>query len=289
VIGEAGTGRRDAAGRLYAETPQGFQDLFGILRPAPNPSPDVDQETVASCGAERFPGMPAIMGTTWRNGSAFFMDSQFPQDDEACGVLQQMLDACGVKPTFRLQNNHIERGSKNRIASLVVRQRGALSYLFLTGDGNQTDSKYRIAFPHARYVYEVKTGSKLGLLNFVEGQIRYGEALLYALSPSPVTAFTATGFSTSIRPGDTVVIPWKLAVDEGTPGDRLIRIDCSGDLGVRPFVPRTQMLIDGVGQTSLFMPLNCGSGALTLTATDLTSGAVAPPVCLSVPAETAGG
>ena len=55
---------------------------------------------MAPCVAERFPGMPALIGTTWRNGSAFFMDSEFPQDYAACVVLQQMLDACGVKPTF---------------------------------------------------------------------------------------------------------------------------------------------------------------------------------------------
>jgi hypothetical protein len=274
VIAEAGTARRDADGRLYAQTPPAFRELFGLTRSTPNRSPIIGKDTVEFAGADVVSGVPATLGLAYRKGRAYFLNFPVPPTFDACMVLRGMLEACGVQPTYALVDNYISYDHNNRIASLGVRTRGELSYLYLTGDGNHRDSAFAIDLPGPRQVYDVLTGQHLGTLTRISGQVQYGDVRLYALSPTPITRFTAIPSAGKATCGERVTIRFTLQAQGGQVGDRLVTLELQGSRpGVLPPLPRTLMLPEGTGELVLHLPLNCTIGELHLTATDLTSGA----------------
>jgi hypothetical protein len=185
-----------------------------------------------------------------------------------------MLESSVVKPTYALRDNPIEPDHHNRTASLGVRRKGDLSYLFLTGDGNPQEDTFALELPQPQHVYELLSDRNLGLRSRIEGRIRYGEAQVFALSPSPVAEFTAQVARKRYRPGDSVSLRFALTVRQGDPGDRLLRLEYRpAGAGKSPLVPRTMLLPGGRGVLNLVLPLNVAPGPAEVRAKDLTSGA----------------
>lgn len=274
VIAEAGAGRRDESGRLYSETPAVFRQLFGVERVQPNPSPSVEKEGIRPCGAEHLGWVSPFLGAAYRKGNAFFLNFKLPRTWRACRMIRRMLEDSGVRPTYHMQRNYIEPDSGQLVASLVARQRGSLSYLYLTGDGNRRDSAFCVELPQPRYVYDVLEDAHLGLKQQIEGHIDYGEVALFALSPVHSRAFSIHTSKEPYRPGETLAVRFALTAEPKGPGDRLVRLTYWAEKpGPGPAIPGTLLLHGGVGELKAVLPLNCASGKAWISARDLTSGA----------------
>ncbi len=287
VVAEAGTGRRDASGRLYARTPQTFRRLFGVQRPTPNLSPAVEADGVVPAGARKMDWIPPTLGAGYRNGKAFFLDFAVPASAEGYQVIKRTLESAGIRPTYALRDNRVPASpavmvdlygvsfsiTNGLIASLVVRQLGNLTYLYLTGDRPGAPGRFSIALPRKQYVYEMVSDKELGMLHTIEGTIAYGEARVFGLSPSPVLAFTAQAGGQQCHPGDKLQVRFNLSTGNGDAGDRVVRLEYRGPgEGNRPALPRTLILRGGRGELSTVLPLNCMPGTVWIRAKDLTSG-----------------
>ncbi|MBI4025678.1 MAG: beta-galactosidase [Verrucomicrobia bacterium] len=270
VVAEAGTARRDANGRLYEKTPEAFREIFGVQRPSPNPSPTVGKDGVAVCGAKKLDGVPPQIGAAYQNGKAFFLDFALPANADGNVVAQQILELAGLRPAYALRNN-IERDGM--IASLFARRMGNLTWLYVLGEGRERDRRYTIELPQQSHVYELTTGKNFGARATIEGQISYGEARVFALSPSPMTALKAGLSRKNYSPGDIVEISYTLTSQGGEVGDRIIRLEFNGPKEMRkPALPRSFRLPKGQAKLKFFLPLNTPGGAVELVATDLASG-----------------
>ncbi|MBI2299299.1 MAG: hypothetical protein HYU66_10225 [Armatimonadetes bacterium] len=284
VIAEAGTGRRDGAGRLYADTPQSSRRWFGVRRPTPNPSPAVEPDGVVADGARKVDWIPAALGTGYQSGKVFFLDFPVPNTVQGYQVVRRALERAGVRPTFALRDNRLPDGppvmvdlygvsfsiSNGLRASLAARRLGPVTYLYLTGDRPGGPAPFSIALPGKRHVYELVSDKSLGVQSELRGTIAYGQARVFALSPVAVTTFTARAGSRSYRLGQQVRVRFSLGAGAG---DRVVRLDYRGsDKGARPAVPRTLVLKGGTGEVRIVLPLNAAPGPASIRAKDLASG-----------------
>ena len=276
VIAEAGTARRDDDGRVYPQTPESFRTLFGVSRADPSRSPIVGSEPLTLCGAELLPGVPEGVGPVYRNGTAFFVNSRLANSPAAAVVLDGMLSSCDISPAYALRDNHASADSKAPIASVGVRSRGDLTYLYVTGDQTKGERPFHLALPQSRHLYNLSGDESLGLGREIRGRTRYGEARVYALSPSPVASFRAHAARPEYRLGERAVVLFTLTTEDGSPGDRLIRLDYGmpGN-GVPPVLPRTLLLRGGRGELTVKFPLNGPVGTVQVRARDLTFGSSA--------------
>ena len=276
VVAEAGTARRDENGRAYAKTPEEFKTIFGIERITPNLSPLISEDAIRMVTDEVNDRdyTSGTHGRVFRKGNAFFLNFHMPTSNAGIHLLDRLLTAAGVEPTYRLHRNWLEiNTTRNLICSMVVRQKGALSYLYLLGDGNKIDDGFSINLPGTPYVYDVLGDRDLGPLGRLDGQIQYGEARLFALSPSPCRALTLTSDRSNLAPGERTALELKLTTEDGKPGDRLVMLEHESRASAHlPDIPRAVLLKDGNATLRFFVPLNILADRLSLTARDLTSG-----------------
>jgi len=276
VIAEAGTARRDENGRVYAQTPESFKDLFGIERTKSNPSPLVLRESfrIVSKDANDSEFTSGNYGQVFRKGNAFFINFPMPKSNGEIRLLDKLLMAAGVEPTYGLHSNWLEVGTRsNLICSTIVRTQGKLTYLFLTGDGNKTDNVFSVKLPEFKCVYDVLADKNLGTIDVINGNINYSEARLFALSPSPVRSFTLASNRTTIKPGEWCELRLDLTTEDGAPDNRLVMLKISPTRkGVLPFIPRKVMLNNGKATLKIMVPYNVELGQFNVTARDLTSG-----------------
>ena len=271
VVAEGGTARRDDGGRVYVQTPESFRTLFGVRRATPNQSPVVGTEPLTLCGAERMRRVPDSVGPVYCNGGAFFVNSRVPNSPAAATALDEMLSSCGVSPSYALRDNHASADSKAPIASVGVRRRGDLTYLYVTGDQTKGEKPFHLDLPQSRHLYDMSGDEDLGFGRQIRGRIRYGEARVYALSPSAVASFTAHAERPDYRLGELALVSFTLTTEDGSPGDRLIRLDYSvPDNGIPPVLPRTLLLCGGRGELTMTLPLNGPVGTVRVRAKDLT-------------------
>jgi hypothetical protein len=269
VVAEGGTARRDADGRLYEQTPAAFREVFGVERPAPNPSPIVGMDGVVACGARRVEGISPQLGVAYQNGKAFFLDFVVPAKADGNVLVQQIMGLAGLRPTYALSNNIEQNGI---VASLLARRLGNSTWLYVLGEG-EGKRRFGIGLPQPQYVYEMTTNRNLGLLSSLQDELRYGEARVFALSPAPPgTLVTDPGRATS-QPGETVRVNCTLAGPTKATGQRLFRVECTGPEGsLLPALPRLIRAPEGRADLSFFIPLNAAPGTLTVSVTDLASG-----------------
>ncbi|MBI3920795.1 MAG: hypothetical protein HY318_05195, partial [Armatimonadetes bacterium] len=272
VIAEAGTGRRDESGRAYANTPEGFRDIFGLERPSQDLSPGVEEEKLVPRGAEAFEGFPPSLGTFYRKGRAFFLNSRLPATEDARHAVQQILKTSGIPARYALRENVIDNETNKPVCSLVVRTRGDLTYLLLTGDGNPRASAFCIELPQERHVYDMLSDRSFGLRTRIEGEINYGEAKVFALSPSRVKEVSLLCDRARYRPGEAVNVSISVSTQNGDARDRVIALTLTPRRGIMPVVPRCVVLNAGRIIFRIHVPLNMAKGSYTLTARDVCSG-----------------
>lgn len=277
VVAEAGTARRDGDGRAYRTTPDAFRELFGVTRPAPNLSPIPGREEFVAGDARQVSWISPLLGVAYQNGGAFLVNSLLPPSYQATMALKRILDEGEVRPTYGLHNNYIERDTSLLIASIAVRQRGPLAYIYVLGEGNRADSAFRIDLPEPAYVHEVTATGGLRLASRIEGHISYGEARLFAVSQSKPASFAAATDREAYAPGDRISLRFTLRPgdEQGAMGDRMIALDCRQDPGssVSPQFPRTILLSHGTASLGTILPLNVPPGTVyEVVARDLASG-----------------
>jgi len=133
-----------------------------------------------------------------------------------------MLSCCGVSPACALQANYAPDGA-GPIASVGVRRRGELTYLYIAGDLPGEARPFRLELDRARQVYEMTADEGLGVRQQITGMIRYGEARVYALSLLRELLRATLQRPKCLR-GDRALVRFALATREGDPGDRLVRL-----------------------------------------------------------------
>lgn len=278
VIAEAGTARRDESGKIYAQTPQVFKDIFGIERTKPNLSPIISEEKmrIVSDKTNDKDFTSGGLGRIYRKGKVFFLNFHLPKSNSGINIVRKILASVKINPTYQLKNNWLGDHTKfNLVSSMVVRKKGKLTYLYILGDGNKTDDEFHIKLPKRMFVYDLLADKNLGPLNNIKGEIHYGEAKVFALSPSPVQLFKIMTDKKELSPGKWGKLDFELETKNGKPGDRLVML--SYNLRVKtdrhlPYIPRHVMLKNGKAAIRLFIPYNAKRGILELEAKDLTSG-----------------
>ena len=279
VIAEAGTARRDENGKIFTKTPQVFKDIFGIERIEPNLSPLISPDKIRIVSNEvnvkKFSS--GGLGRIYKKGKAFFFNFHLPKSNSGVYTVRKVLTAAKIEPSYQLKDNWLGAQTKfNLICSMIVRKRGDLTYLYLTGDGNKTDDDFSIKLPKKMFVYDVLTDKTFGQLENIEGKIHYGEARLFALSQSPVRSFQIVSNKSNLYLGEWASLDLKLETMNGTPGDRLVMLKCTSQTkinGLLPDISRKVMLKNGKATVKFFVPHNVSLRLLRLTARDLTTGA----------------
>lgn len=269
VVAEAGTGRRDAEGRLYSETPDVFRAVFGVERPTPCTSPIVGRDGVAPCGAKRLDVVPPQVGVIYQNGSAFFLDCVLPANATGTTLVQSILNLAGVKPTYALCENVFRDGI---VASVFARRLGNLTWLYVLGE---SDSKHRcsIELSQPQYIYEMTSDVDLGASRVVEATLAYGDARVFALAPSRIVGVGAESLRREYRPGDVVEINYTVSTQDAESGERLLRVECRGPRNALPLVvPRVLRMKQGKAELRFFLPLDLTDGIIEVVARDLSSG-----------------
>ena len=209
MIADSGTARRDEMGSVYSETPQSFRDTFGLERTTPSFSASPQEEKLNLCGAEQVEWLSAKIGTAYQKGKVYFLNFKIPVNYEVSDAIVRMLTESGVEPTYALKENY--QDPLNLVASIIVRQRGDLTYLFVVGDGNIRDSNLIIELPESSYVYEVVTDHSLKYpVTQINDTIKYGQVRLYVLSKSAVSSFIALASKSRFNPGEKVSIDFDL-------------------------------------------------------------------------------
>ncbi|MDD5704603.1 MAG: hypothetical protein PHR35_01660 [Kiritimatiellae bacterium] len=271
VVADGGTARRDGDGRMYFQTPAAFREVFGVGRTLPNPTPIVARDGVVTCGAVKVEGVAPEMGVAYRNGKAFFLDFALPAGADGTLLVQQIMSLAGVAPTYALSDNIEKDGI---VASVMARRLGDLTWLFVVGEGRESDGRYRLALPRAQRVYELTADRSLGVCTSIEDRIRFGQARVYALSSDPVAQLRAELVSAKCRPGDVVTIRYSLAPVPADAADRVLRLAYRWPTGsVAPAASRVLLLRQGKGEIRIFLPLNMSAGKAEVVATDLATGA----------------
>jgi hypothetical protein len=277
VIAESGTARRDENGRVYPQTPQAFKDLFGIERTEPNLSALISREKMRIVSKEANNDFSSGgFGQIYRKGKVFYLNFHLPKSNSGINIMQKILTVAGIKPTYQLKNNWLETGTRsNLICSMVLRRKGNLAYLFLTGDGNKNDDDFSIKLPKRMFVYDVLADKNLGELDHIKGKISYGEARLFALSPSRVQLLKILADKKVLSPGELACLNFELTTEDGNPGDCLVLLKHKSETGsckYLPDIPRKVMLKNGKGTVVFKVPYNAQSGVLEIAAKDLSSG-----------------
>jgi hypothetical protein len=201
--------------------------------------------------------------------------------------VKQTLERAGIRPTFELRDNLAPPGSPVTVdlygvtfcisnglnASLVVRQLGRVTYLYLTGDRPAEPGRFCIPLPGKLHVYEMVSGKDLGVLGTIQGAIAYGEARVFALSPSPIVRFSSQAGSSRYRLGEQVNVHLALTTGDGSAGDRVVRLEYRGpESASKPALPRTLILQGGQSEVKAVLPLNGATGRACIEARDLASG-----------------
>lgn len=140
-------------------------------------------------------------------------------------------------------------------------------------DGNPAQT-YRVSFPQAWHVYEVRQGKYLGEVKQFDEQIAFGSPRIYACLPYKVEAVTAKAPAQAAHPGQTVELAIGLAVSGNqTPGDHVVRLSVTLPSGQSaPYLDKMLSLTKGAGQVKIPLALNDPAGRWTVEVTDVTTG-----------------